>query len=85
MALEKLMSGGDGRKIKRLQQLVGIVNTFEPELEELTDADLRARTARFRERVDDGETLDDILAPFRRPADGRHGPARRRHLRDEDR
>jgi len=62
VALEKLMSGGDSRKIKRLQQLVSVMNTFEPELEELTDADLRARTAQFRERVADGETLDDIMA-----------------------
>src|SRR5207249_2763942 len=62
------MSGGDGRKIKRLQELVGVVNTFEPEFEELSDAELRAKTAEFRERLgrsggdDSGdETLDDIL------------------------
>ena len=36
MPLDRLMGGGDGRKIKRLQQLVGIVNTFEDEIEELT-------------------------------------------------
>src|SRR4051812_10849115 len=70
------MGGGDGRKIKRLQALVETVNTFEPEIEELSDAELRAKTEEFRRRVapsedvvdddDDGggggkESLDDIL------------------------
>src|SRR2546423_7949960 len=61
MALDKLMSGGDGRKVKRLQQLVGIVNTFEPEIEELSDAELRAKTGELKGRLGDGEALDDLL------------------------
>jgi len=67
--LDKIMGGGDGRKVKRLQGLVDIVNTFEDEIEELTDAELRAKTDEFRRRLgtsgddggDGGETLDDIL------------------------
>jgi preprotein translocase subunit SecA len=74
--LEKLIAGGDGRKIKRLQAMVDTVNTFEPEIEELSDAELRAKTDEFKARVggsggddgDDGgggggggESLDDIL------------------------
>jgi preprotein translocase subunit SecA len=67
--LEKLIAGGDGRRIKRLQAMVDTVNTFEPEIEELTDAELRAKTDEFKLRIgasgggDDGgdETLDDIL------------------------
>ncbi len=69
MPLEKLIAGGDGRRIKRLQAMVDTVNTFEPEIEELSDAELRAKTDEFRARIgasggDDGgggESLDDIL------------------------
>jgi preprotein translocase subunit SecA len=61
LVLEKLGQIGEGRKLKRLQQLVGIVNTFEPEVEELTDQELRAKTDEFRRRFADGETLDDVL------------------------
>jgi preprotein translocase subunit SecA len=55
------MGGGDGRKIKRLQALVETVNTFEPEIEELSDAELRGKTAEFKAAVADGTSLDDLL------------------------
>jgi len=61
LVIEKIGQIGEGRKLKRLEQLVGIVNTFEPETEELTDDQLRAKTAEFRRRLQGGETLDDIL------------------------
>jgi preprotein translocase subunit SecA len=59
--LDKLMSGGDGRKIKRLQALVETVNTYEPEIAELTDAELRGKTAEFKAAVADGRSLDDLM------------------------
>src|SRR6188508_3214530 len=59
--LDKLISGGDGRRIKRLQGLVETVNTYEPEIEELTDAELRGKTDEFKAAVVDGRTLDDLL------------------------
>jgi preprotein translocase subunit SecA len=55
------MGGGDGRKVKRLQALVDTINTFESEIEELTDAELRGKTAEFKSALADGKTLDDIL------------------------
>ncbi len=61
MVISKLATIGEGRKLKRLEQLVGIVNTFEPEVEELSDAELAAKTDEFRRRLADGETLDDLL------------------------
>ncbi len=61
MPLDKLISGGDGRRIKRLQGLVGTVNTYEPEIEELTDAELRGKTDEFKAAALDGRTLDDLL------------------------
>jgi preprotein translocase subunit SecA len=61
VVIGKLATIGEGRKLRRLEQLVGIVNTFEPEVEELSDAELAAKTEEFRRRLADGETLDDLL------------------------
>jgi preprotein translocase subunit SecA len=52
---------GEGRKVKALQKSVEAVNVFEPEIENLSDEELRAKTDEFRERLGNGETLDDIL------------------------
>jgi preprotein translocase subunit SecA len=51
----------DKREIARLQRVVKDINAFEPEFEALSDAQLRAKTDEFRERLAQGETLDDIL------------------------
>ena len=61
MVLEKIGQLGEGRRLKRLLQLVGIVNTFEPEIEELTNEQLRGKTEEFRRRLEAGESLDDLL------------------------
>jgi preprotein translocase subunit SecA len=52
---------GEGRKVKALQKTVEAVTALEPEVEKLSDGELRAKTEEFRERLDGGETLDDIL------------------------
>ena len=52
---------GEGRKVKALQQRVEAVTALEPEMEKLSDGALRAKTDEFRERLGNGETLDDIL------------------------
>jgi preprotein translocase subunit SecA len=52
---------GEGRKVKALQKSVDAVSALEPEIENLSDEELRVRTDEFRERLDGGETLDDIL------------------------
>ncbi|MEX2421643.1 MAG: preprotein translocase subunit SecA [Actinomycetota bacterium] len=59
--LDKLSNIGEGRKLKNLQDLARLVNTFEPEIEDLDDGALRAKTPEFRRRLDDGEPLDDLL------------------------
>ncbi|HEX9122764.1 MAG TPA: preprotein translocase subunit SecA, partial [Actinomycetota bacterium] len=61
VVIEKLGELGEGRKRKRLEQIVGIVNTYEPEIEELSDEELRGKSAGFRQRLADGEPLDDVL------------------------
>jgi len=58
---EKFLRFGEGRRMKRLQQQAAYVATLEPEFQKLSDADLRAKTAGFRERLANGEPLDDLL------------------------
>jgi len=61
MGIEKLGQFGEGKKRKQLEQIAGLVNTFEPEIEELSEAELEAKTGEFRQRLDAGESLEDIL------------------------
>jgi preprotein translocase subunit SecA len=59
--LDKLLRLGEGRMVKRLKGVADYVNTLSDDVEKLSDADLRAKTAEFRKRVADGEDLDDLL------------------------
>src|SRR6266516_3735771 len=52
---------GEGRRLKRLAAQADYVATLEPDFERLSDADLAAKTAEFRQRLDNGEPLDDLL------------------------
>jgi len=61
VGLERILAAGGGRKLKHYQQIAQLVATYEPELEDLSDAELAARTAEFRERLGNGEPLDDLL------------------------
>ena len=61
MVLEKLGQIGEGRRIRRLQEVVEAVNALEETVTPLSDADLAARTVAFRERLAAGETLDEVL------------------------
>ncbi len=58
----KALRMGEGKRLKELEQLAVAVNALEPEIEILSDEELAARTPWFRERLDAGETLDDIEA-----------------------
>jgi preprotein translocase subunit SecA len=49
------------REVRRLQRVVRQCNAWEPEVSALSDDALRARTVAFRERLDRGESLDDLL------------------------
>ncbi|HEY5334399.1 MAG TPA: preprotein translocase subunit SecA, partial [Mycobacteriales bacterium] len=61
MVLEKLMRAGEGRLLRKLKGMADQVNLYEEAFEELTDAELRAMTDEFKERLADGDTLDDLL------------------------
>lgn len=59
--LEKVLRAGEGRLVRRLKAIAAAVNSIEDDYVNLTDDELREMTAQFRERLDDGETLDDLL------------------------
>jgi preprotein translocase subunit SecA len=59
--LSKLFTGANDREVKKLQPIVAEIDGLEPEIQALSDDALRARTVEFRERLQKGETVDDIL------------------------
>ena len=59
--IEKLLRAGEGRTLKKLQGIAKQVNALEADFEKLTDEELRDETKGFRERLDNGETLDMLL------------------------
>jgi preprotein translocase subunit SecA len=59
--LSKIFGTSNDRSIKRLLPLVEQVNILEPGVSRLSDPDLRGRTTGFRQRLENGESLDDLL------------------------
>ncbi|WP_297188161.1 preprotein translocase subunit SecA, partial [uncultured Corynebacterium sp.] len=59
--LSKILRAGEGRVVKRLSKLADQVVALEPEYAKLTDDELKAKTDEFKERIANGETVDDIL------------------------
>src|SRR3984885_11465653 len=57
----KVLKAGEGKKVRRLAELVPLVGSLEPEMQGLSDEALAHKTVEFRERLDQGETLDDLL------------------------
>jgi preprotein translocase subunit SecA len=58
---KKIFGTANARYLKKLQPTLVRVNEFEEQLAKLDDAALVAQTARFRERLDNGEPLDDLV------------------------
>ena len=59
--LEKLFGSRNKREIKRLQPLIDQIGGMESAMEDKSDAELKAMTADFRQRLANGASLDDIL------------------------
>ncbi len=57
----RLFGSANDRYVKSLHKQVAAINALEPEIEVLSDDELRARTGWFRERLANGEELDDLL------------------------
>jgi preprotein translocase subunit SecA len=56
----RLLRAGEGKTLKQYERLVTEVNALEPEVEALSDQDLAHRTVELRERLSNGEELDDL-------------------------
>ena len=59
--LEKIFGSYSGREIKRIEPIVDKIEAIEEELKSLKDEELREKTVEFKKRLENGETLDDIL------------------------
>jgi preprotein translocase subunit SecA len=59
--LDKILRAGEGKILRRLKAIAEQVNSIEDEFVAMSDAELRGETDKFRERLANGETLDDIL------------------------
>ncbi|KWV32787.1 MULTISPECIES: preprotein translocase subunit SecA [Micromonospora] len=59
--LERVLRAGEGRMVRRLKAIAAAVNSIEDDYVNLTDDELRSLTDQYRERLADGETLDDLL------------------------
>ena len=59
--MSKIIGTQNEREIKRLRPIVEEINSLEPEIQKLSDAQLREKTGQLRKMLQDGEILDDIL------------------------
>src|SRR5436309_6184139 len=60
-SLEKVLRLGEGRRLKRLQSQAEYVATLEAGFEQLSDEELAAKTVEFKQRYENGETLEELL------------------------
>ena len=60
-ALTKVFGSKNEREIKRIQPQVERINALEPAVQAMSDDELKAQTAKFKERIDQGEPLNDLL------------------------
>ena len=59
--LAKVLGSKNERELKRLRKIVDKINALEPDFESLSDVQLKDKTNEFKQRLKQGETLDDIL------------------------
>ncbi|HEX3267466.1 MAG TPA: preprotein translocase subunit SecA [Gaiellaceae bacterium] len=60
-AFEKALRFGEGRRLKRLAEQAAYIGSLEPEFEKLSDAELAGKTAEFRQRIENGEPVDELV------------------------
>ena len=59
--IKNLFKDANEKELERLQPIVDEINELESEMQQLSDSELKAKTDEFRQRLKEGETLDDIL------------------------
>jgi len=59
--IDKVLRIGEGKILRRLEAVAKAVNAIEDDFKAMSDDELRAMTDEFRKRLDDGESLDDLM------------------------
>nr|WP_275576239.1 preprotein translocase subunit SecA [Bifidobacterium avesanii] len=59
--LDKALRMGEGHQIKKLENVAKAVNAKEEEISALSDEDLKAQTGKFKQRIENGESLDSLM------------------------
>ena len=59
--VDKALRMGEGRQIKKLEHVAEAVNKLEDQMVVMSDDELKGQTAKFKERLANGETLDDLM------------------------
>ncbi|MBT1182219.1 preprotein translocase subunit SecA [Bifidobacterium sp. CP2] len=59
--VDKALRMGEGRQIKKLENVAKAVNALEDEISALSDEELKAQTPKFKQQLDNGKSLDDIM------------------------
>src|SRR5688572_23892677 len=59
--LQKIVGSRSEREIKKIQPVVEAINALEPRISALSEADLQAKTAEFKQRIENGSSLDEML------------------------
>src|SRR6266487_259418 len=60
-SFEKVLRLGEGRRLKRLADQAAYIGTLEPEFEKLSDVELAGKTGEFRQRIENGEPVDELV------------------------
>ena len=58
---KSLFGSSNDRYVKSIGKIVNQINALEPQIQALSDEELKAQTDKFRRQLDDGAKLDDIL------------------------
>ena len=61
MVFSRILRAGEGKLVRRLERIADAIDLLSDDVADLTDAELRAKTDEFKERLEDGETLDQLL------------------------
>src|SRR5919108_3477004 len=60
-SFEKVLRVGEGRRLKRLREQADYITSLEPGFEALSDEELAGKTAEFRQRIENGESLEELV------------------------
>ena len=59
--MEKIFGDLNAKEVKKVEKIVDVIESYDGQMQQLSDDELRAKTDEFKGRLAEGETLDDIL------------------------